>query len=57
MTKVKVTGYLHIDEDQMDPDDATGVTEDAHMLITTGDGPGIPPHIYDLEDIEVEKAY
>lgn len=57
MAKVKVTGYLNISEEQMDPDDATGVTEEAHILIVAGDGPGFPPHIYDLEDIEVEKAY
>lgn len=56
MARVKIVGYLHIDDDQVDEDDATGVTEEAHLLITTGDGPGFAPHIYDMEDVEVSKA-
>lgn len=54
--RIKVTGYFEPEPDQIDENDATGLTEEAHLdLIVDENGTGLK--VADLEDVELEVEH
>lgn len=51
MGRVKVTGYLNIEDDQADPESPTGLTEEAYLDLAA-DEMGGSPKLCELEDID-----
>lgn len=53
MARVKVTGYLDLEDGQEDESSPTGLTEDAFVSIVHNED-GRSPRISDLEDVDTE---
>lgn len=52
--RVKITGYVNVEDNEFDAGDPTGLTEDAYMdLISDENGTGLK--VVDLLDVEVER--
>jgi hypothetical protein len=54
--RIKITGYLELEDDQIDENSPTGLTSEAYDAITADIGSGPTYKIADLEDIETEIA-
>jgi len=55
MPRVKITGYLNIEDDEHDPTDKTGMTAEAYEKLAM-DSEGTAPQISDLDDLTVERV-
>ena len=53
MARVKVSGYFDVDDDKIDFDSPTGLTEEAFVSIVH-DEDGCSPKVSDLEDVDTE---
>ena len=53
MARIKITGYLEVDDDQVDLGNPVGLTEEAFLDIAY-DEYGTSPKVSDLEDIDTE---
>jgi hypothetical protein len=51
--RIKITGYYTPEPDELDPDSASGVTEEAYLQFVAGDG-GPALKLSDLEDVDLE---
>lgn len=52
--RIKITGYLELEDHQIDESSPTGLTAEAYDEITADMGTGPTYKIADLEDIETE---
>lgn len=53
--RVKITGYLELEEHEVDADSPTGMTEEAFIDYIHNER-GNSPRVSDLEDVDVEVA-
>lgn len=53
--RIKITGYVNIEDDEIDPNSPTGMTEEAYLdYVADENGTGLK--VADLMDVEVEQA-
>lgn len=53
--RIHISGYITLDEDEVDTDSATGMTEEAYLLnIMNEEGTGL--RVADLDELDVSKA-
>jgi hypothetical protein len=50
--RIKISGYITVDDDQRDPDSPTGLTEEAY-LVNIADETGTGLKVADLDEVEV----
>jgi hypothetical protein len=53
MTRIQITGFFEPDDDEIDEDSSTGLTEEAYLRhVVDEDGTGLK--VADLTDVEIE---